>query len=64
MSAIQAPWLVRTLHVPDFTPEKQTLTADLMRIILIQTVLFGIGGVLSCILNAHHHCTLPALAPL
>jgi putative peptidoglycan lipid II flippase len=64
LSAILAPWLVRTLLVPDFTPEMQTLTADLMRIILIQTVLFGIGGVLSSILNAHQHFTLPALAPL
>jgi putative peptidoglycan lipid II flippase len=35
-----------------------------MRIILIQTVLFGISGVLSSILNAHQHFALPALAPL
>jgi putative peptidoglycan lipid II flippase len=35
-----------------------------MRIILVQTVLFGISGVLSSILNAHQHFALPALAPL
>ena len=35
-----------------------------MRIILIQTTLFGIGGVFSSILNAHQHFALPALAPV
>ena len=35
-----------------------------MRVILIQTTLFGISGVLSSILNAHQHFALPALAPV
>jgi putative peptidoglycan lipid II flippase len=35
-----------------------------MQVILIQTTLFGISGVLSSILNAHQHFTLPALAPV
>ena len=35
-----------------------------MRIILIQTTIFGISGVLSSMLNAHQHFALPALAPL
>jgi putative peptidoglycan lipid II flippase len=35
-----------------------------MRIILIQTTLFGVSGVLSSILNAHQHFALPALAPI
>jgi len=59
-----APWLVRHVLVPDFPPEQQALTASLMRIILLQTTLFGISGVLSSILNAHQHFALPALAPL
>jgi putative peptidoglycan lipid II flippase len=50
--------------VPDFTPELQQLTADIMRIILIQTTIFGISGVFSSMLNAHQHFALPALAPL
>ena len=58
-----APWITRILLVPDFTPERQQLTADLMRIILVQTTLFGVSGVLSSILNAHQHFALPALAP-
>ncbi len=64
LGAIFAPWLVSTFLVPDFSPELQQLTADLMRIILIQTVIFGISGVLSSILNANQHFALPALAPL
>lgn len=64
LGAIFAPWLTRVLLVPDFPPAMQQLTAELMRIILIQTVLFGISGVLSSILNAHQHFALPALAPI
>ncbi|MCB0032552.1 MAG: hypothetical protein KDE51_00915, partial [Anaerolineales bacterium] len=61
LSALFAPVLAQLL-TPNFSPEKQQLTAELMRIILIQTVLFGISGVLSSFLNAHQHFALPALA--
>jgi putative peptidoglycan lipid II flippase len=64
LGAIFSPWLTRVVLVPQFSPELQLLTADLMRIILLQTTLFGISGVLSSILNAHQHFTLPALAPI
>ena len=64
LGAIFAPWLTRALLVPDFTSDLQILTADIMRIILIQTTIFGISGVLSSILNSHQHFALPALAPL
>lgn len=64
IGAIFSPWLTRTFLVPDFSPEMQQLTAELMRIILLQTTLFGVSGVLSSILNAHQHFALPALAPL
>ncbi|NKQ37093.1 MAG: murein biosynthesis integral membrane protein MurJ [Chloroflexi bacterium] len=64
VGAILAPWITSALLVPDFTPEMQRLTADLMRVILIQTVLFGLSGVLSSILNSHQHFATPALAPL
>ena len=62
--AIFAPWITEFVLVPDYSPELQQLTAVLMRIILIQTVLFGISGVFSSILNSHQHFALPALAPL
>jgi putative peptidoglycan lipid II flippase len=61
---ILAPWLTSTLLVPDFSPIMQELTAELMRVILLQTTLFGISGVLSSILNSHQHFALPALAPV
>jgi len=64
LGALFAPWLTQHILVPDFPPELQQLTAELMRIILIQTTIFGIGGVLSSVLNAHQHFTLPALATI
>jgi putative peptidoglycan lipid II flippase len=64
VGAIFAPWLTRVILVPDFPAETQALTAEIMRVILIQTTLFGISGVLSSILNAHQHFALPALAPV
>ncbi len=59
-----APWLTRVVLVPDFLPDLQETTAVIMQIILIQTVIFGISGTFSSILNAHQHFALPALAPL
>lgn len=65
VTAVFAPWITRVLLVPDFPPDLQTLTAELMRIILLQTILFGISnGVLASMLNARQHFALPALAPL
>ena len=64
LGAVFAPWLAQHVLVPDFSPQQQQLTAQIMRVILIQTTIFGIGGVLSSILNAHQHFILPALASL
>lgn len=64
VGALVAPWVTRELLVPDFSPELQVMTGQLMRIVLVQTTLFGISGVLSSILNAHQHFALPALAPM
>ncbi|MCL4868123.1 MAG: murein biosynthesis integral membrane protein MurJ [Anaerolineae bacterium] len=57
-----APYIIHLL-VPEYSLEQQALTASLMRIILVQTTIFGVSGVLSSILNAHQHFILPALAP-
>ena len=59
-----APWLTRHVLVPDFPPEQQLLTAQIMRVILLQTTIFGLSGALGSLLNAHQHFALPALAPL
>ena len=63
IGGIFAP-LFTPLMVPGYSAENQQLTAELMRIILIQTTIFGVSGVLSSILNAHQHFALPALAPV
>jgi len=61
---IFAPAISARFLAPRVSGELQQLTATLMRIILLQTTLFGISGVLSSILNAHQHFALPALAPV
>ncbi len=53
---------ISTVLVPDFSPDKQQLTAELMRIILLQTMFFGVSGVMSAFLNGNQHFALPALA--
>lgn len=63
LAAIFAPWLVLTF-LPNFTPAQQLLTVELMRWMLISTVIFGVSGVIMGILNAHQHFFLPALAPV
>lgn len=64
LGAIFAPWLARVVLAPGFPPQTQALMAEIMRVILVQTTLFGISGVLSSVLNAHQHFALPALAPV
>jgi putative peptidoglycan lipid II flippase len=48
---------------PGFPPERRALTADLLRLILLATIIFGVSGTLTGILHAHNHFVLPALAP-
>lgn len=63
LSAWQAPWIVRLVLAPDFSPAQQALTASLLRILLISPAIFGVSGLLMGILNAHQVFLLPALAP-
>ena len=62
--AVAAPWLVAVIVAPGFTPAQQMLTANLMRLMLISTVVFGISGIVMGILNAQQHFLVPALAPI
>ncbi|MCB0209694.1 MAG: murein biosynthesis integral membrane protein MurJ [Anaerolineae bacterium] len=61
--SIAAPWLVGWLF-GDLSPAQQILTTELMRWMLISTVIFGVSGVVMGILNAQHHFFLPAAAPI
>jgi putative peptidoglycan lipid II flippase len=62
--ALAAPWLVRTVLAPGFSPEQQALTAELVRWMLISTVIFGVSGIVMGVLNSFQHFLLPALAPV
>ena len=64
LAALLAPWLVSTIIAPGFDAQRQALTVDLMRLMLITPVIFGVSGVLMGILNAQQHFLLPALAPI
>lgn len=55
--------VVHYLLAPGFSPEEEILTAQLLRIQVISSVIFGISGLVMGILNAHQHFLLPALAP-
>lgn len=64
LGMILAPWLTRHILVPSFPPEQQALTAQIMRVILIQTTIFGFSGAIGSLSNAHQKFIIPALAPL
>jgi len=63
VSAIFAPQIAR-LAAPGFDAENLALTANLMRLILISTVVFSASGIVMGALNAHQHFLLPAIAPI
>ncbi len=60
---VVAPWLVRTVMVPGFTPDQQQLTVHLMRWLLLGTVVYGTSGLCMAALNTQQHFALPALVP-
>jgi putative peptidoglycan lipid II flippase len=58
VSAILAPQIVHLIW-PNY---QQNLTVQLLRILLITSVVFGLSGIVSGILNAHQRFLTPALA--
>ncbi len=63
--AVFAPQVVRYALAPGLAadPELFALTISLLRIQLISAVLFGLGGLIVGILNAHRIFLVPALTP-
>jgi putative peptidoglycan lipid II flippase len=55
---------ISRLVAPGFTPEKLTLMASLVRIMIVAQLFFAISGFLSGILQAHQRFLVPALAPI
>ncbi len=64
LAALFALPLVQHVIAPGFPPEQQALTANLMRWMMISTVIFGASGLVMGALNAMQHFLLPAAAPV
>lgn len=56
---VSAPWGI----APDYPPEIQQLTTDLLRILLCATVIFAVSSLAAGTLHSHQHFLLPALSP-
>lgn len=56
--------IVSQLLAPEMPAAGQLLTARLLRVMLVATVVFSVSGLLMGILNAHQHFLLPAIAPI
>lgn len=64
--AITAPTLVSAPGWglgPGFAPEIQGLTAELIRVLMLSTLIFSISNFITGTLHAHKHFVLPALSP-
>lgn len=59
---VAAPWIVPWV-VPGYDPARQALTVDLVRIMLVSPVVFGLSGIIMGVLNSTGRFALPALAP-
>jgi putative peptidoglycan lipid II flippase len=64
LAAAFAPLLVAKVIAPGFDPAKRALTAQLMRLMLLSPVVFGVSGIVMGVLNSYQHFLLPALAPI
>lgn len=63
-AAIFALPLVQMIIAPGFAPAQQELTANLMRWMLVGTVVFGASGLVMGALNGLQHFLAPAAAPV
>lgn len=64
LAAIFALPLVQWIVAPGFPLETQILTANLMRLTLISTIIFSVSSLAGAVLHTHQHFLLPAIAPL
>ncbi len=61
---VLAPWLVPNVLAPGFAdkPDQVALTVELLRILLLSSIIFSVSGLFMGILQAHQNFFLPALA--
>lgn len=57
-----APQLVGTLIAPGFEPEQRELATNLMRVVLLAAIVFGVSGTVTGILHATNRFALAAMA--
>ena len=62
--AVFAKPLVSLVIAPGFTPERQQVVVQLMRLNLVATIIFSISGLVIAGLQSNQHFLLPALAPI
>jgi putative peptidoglycan lipid II flippase len=63
VAGMYAPAVVRTV-APGFGAEQVALAARLMRLVLLQTLISTVSGIVMSTLQAHQHFLLPAAAPI
>ena len=63
VAGVYAPAVVRTV-APGFGAEQVALAARLMRLVLLQTLISTVSGIVMSTLQAHQHFLLPAAAPI
>lgn len=61
---LAAPWLVANVVAPGFDAGERAQTVELMRILLLSTMIFSVSGIVMGILQSFNHFLLPALAPI
>ena len=61
---VTAPWLVANVVAPGFDDTTHQQTVELMRILLVSTLIFSVSGISMGILQSHQRFLLPALAPV
>ena len=66
LAAIFAPQIIAFFYADLIgnDPELLEMTVELMRVMLITPIIFGISGVVMSALNARQHFLLPAIAPI
>lgn len=63
LTIIFARQVVHLILAPGFSGEEVALTAQLLRIQVLSSIIFGLSGLMMGILNSHHRFLLPAIAP-
>lgn len=63
IAGVFAPQLIATVVAHQFSAAQVALTASLMRIMLVSTVIFGVSGLLMGVLQSNDAFLAPALSP-